>query len=117
MQVECNGLFVSFRIHIDVPGPRNANVVLQRLLLGVDEEKGQIACGLVDTIGNYFTCFSYVELLLNHIIGSYTFAKTLEYKAKHNLNSGKDVTVIPPNEYQQRFINAIDSYFYACPGS
>lgn len=49
-------------------------------------------------------------------IGSYTFAKTLEYKAKQNLKSGKEVTVIPPNEYQVRFVNAMDGYFLACPG-
>ena len=49
-------------------------------------------------------------------VGSYTFAKTLEYKAKQNLKSGKEVTVIPPNEYQARFLNAIDGYFLACPG-
>ena len=49
-------------------------------------------------------------------IGSYTFAKTLEYKAKQNLKSGKEVTVIPPNEYQARFMNAMDGYFLACPG-
>lgn len=49
--------------------------------------------------------------------GSYTFAKTLEYKAKQNLKSGKEVTVIPPNEYQQRFISAMDEYFLACPGT
>ena len=48
--------------------------------------------------------------------GSYTFAKTLEYKAKQNLKSGKEVTVIPPNEYHQRFVNAMDGYFLACPG-
>ena len=48
--------------------------------------------------------------------GSYTFAKTLEYKAKQGLHSGKDVTVVPPVEYQQRFVNAIDRYFLACPG-
>ena len=49
-------------------------------------------------------------------IGSYTFAKTLEYKAKQNLKSGKEVTVIPPNEYKARFVNALDGYFLACPG-
>jgi len=48
--------------------------------------------------------------------GSYTFAKTLEYKAKQGLNSGKDVTVIPPIEYQKRFVKALDGYFLACPG-
>jgi len=74
-----------------------SNIMDYSLLLGIDAEKKQIACGLVDTIG------------------SYTFAKTLEYKAKQNLNSGKEVTVIPPNEYQARFVNAMDGYFLACP--
>ena len=69
-----------------------------RLLVGIDETHKQIACGLVDTIG------------------SYTFAKTLEYKAKQGLHSGKEVTVIPPNEYQERFVNAMNNYFVACPG-
>ncbi|KAF7799169.1 hypothetical protein EIP86_010400 [Pleurotus ostreatoroseus] len=69
------------------------------LLVGIDESKKQLVCGLVDTIG------------------SYTFAKTLEYKAKQGLNSGKEVTVMPPNEYQERFVNAMDNYFVACPGS
>ncbi|KAI0086047.1 hypothetical protein BDY19DRAFT_996234 [Irpex rosettiformis] len=74
-----------------------SNIMDYSLLLGINEEQKQIACGLVDTIG------------------SYTFAKTLEYKAKQNLTSGKEVTVIPPNEYQERFINAMDNYFVACP--
>ena len=53
------------------------------------------------------------------VIGSYTFAKTLEYKAKQGLNSGsgKEVTVVPPNEYQERFVSAMDDYFLACPGT
>ena len=50
------------------------------------------------------------------LTGSYTFAKTLEYKAKQGLNSGKEVTVVPPNEYQERFVSAMDDYFLACPG-
>jgi len=50
-------------------------------------------------------------------IGSYTFAKTLEYKAKHGLqSSSKEVTVMPPTEYQERFVNALEGYFVACPG-
>jgi Phosphatidylinositol-4-phosphate 5-Kinase len=67
-------------------------------LLGINEEKKQIYCGLVDTIG------------------SFTFAKTLEYKAKQGF-SGKEVTTIPPHEYQERFVNAMDTYFLACPGA
>ncbi|KAI0795874.1 hypothetical protein C8Q75DRAFT_744203 [Abortiporus biennis] len=74
-----------------------SNIMDYSLLLGIDEERKQLACGLVDTIG------------------SYTFAKTLEYKAKQGLNSGKEVTVVPPMEYQERFVTAMDSYFAACP--
>jgi 1-phosphatidylinositol-3-phosphate 5-kinase len=57
-----------------------------------------------------------ISFALPSTIGSYTFAKTLEYKAKQGLNSGKDVTVIPPIEYQDRFVKALDGYFLACPG-
>lgn len=93
---------------------------LSSLLLGVDEEKKQIACGLVDTIGVASSTLHQRRHLLSSLTwslaGSYTFAKTLEYKAKHNLNSGKDVTVVPPAEYQERFVNALENYFLACPG-
>lgn len=74
-----------------------SNIMDYSLLLGICEERKTIACGLVDTIG------------------SYTFAKTLEYKAKQGLQSGKEVTVVPPAEYQERFVNAMDNYFIACP--
>ncbi|KAI0643396.1 hypothetical protein C8Q79DRAFT_1074629 [Trametes meyenii] len=74
-----------------------SNIMDYSLLLGINEENKQMVCGLVDTIG------------------SYTFAKTLEYKAKQGLNSGKEVTVVPPNEYQERFVSAMDNYFLACP--
>ncbi|KAF8900880.1 hypothetical protein CPB84DRAFT_1747322 [Gymnopilus junonius] len=74
-----------------------SNIMDYSLLLGVDEGKKEIVCGLVDTIG------------------SYTIAKTLEYKAKQGLQSGKEVTVMPPTEYQERFINALEGYFVACP--
>lgn len=74
-----------------------SNIMDYSLLLGVDQERKQIACGLVDTIG------------------SYTFAKTLEYKAKQGLNAGKEVTVVPPAEYQERFVSTLDGYFLACP--
>ncbi|PVF97022.1 hypothetical protein CPB86DRAFT_874463 [Serendipita vermifera] len=73
----------------------SSNIMDYSLLLGVDSEQKHIACGLVDTIG------------------SYTFAKTLEYKAKQNIQ--KEVTVIPPNEYRDRFVRSINSYFVACP--
>ncbi|KAG7092023.1 hypothetical protein E1B28_008405 [Marasmius oreades] len=75
-----------------------SNIMDYSLLLGVDTKNKEIACGLVDTIG------------------SYTFAKTLEYKAKQGLGAGgKEVTVIPPAEYQERFVSALERYFLACP--
>ncbi|KAL0570221.1 hypothetical protein V5O48_011743 [Marasmius crinis-equi] len=75
-----------------------SNIMDYSLLLGVDTRSKEIACGLVDTIG------------------SYTFAKTLEYKAKQGLSaSGKEVTVVPPTEYQERFVSALERYFLACP--
>ncbi|KAF8063215.1 hypothetical protein FPV67DRAFT_1505586 [Lyophyllum atratum] len=73
------------------------NIMDYSLLVGVNEEAKVIACGLVDTIG------------------SYTFAKTLEYKAKQGLTSGKEITVIPPIEYQERFVSALEGYFLPCP--
>jgi len=61
-------------------------------------------------------CFYFSQFHPITFAGSYTFAKTLEYKAKQGLNAGKDVTVIPPAEYQERFVSALDGYFLACPG-
>ncbi|KAH8985260.1 hypothetical protein EDB86DRAFT_2810283, partial [Lactarius hatsudake] len=76
----------------------NSNIMDYSLLLGVYGERKQIHCGLVDTSG------------------SYTFAKTLEYKAKGlSGKDGKDITVIPPHEYKERFVSALDGYFMACP--
>ncbi|KAL1743638.1 hypothetical protein HDZ31DRAFT_83264 [Schizophyllum fasciatum] len=86
-------------IRADAEFLAKSNIMDYSLLLGIDNEKKQIACGLVDTIG------------------SYTFAKTLEYKAKQGLHSGtgKEITVMPPNEYQERFVTAMENYFLACP--
>ena len=88
------------------------------MLLGVDEEKKEIACGLVDTIGinKFHDRKLTIFLTKNFFTGSYTFAKTLEYKAKQGLQSGKEVTVVPPTEYQDRFVNVLEGYFIACPG-
>jgi hypothetical protein len=65
---------------------------------------------------SFHSPFTFHSVHSSRWTGSYTFAKTLEYKAKQGLNSGKDVTVIPPAEYQDRFVSALDGYFLACPG-
>jgi len=72
------------------------------LLLGLDEERQQLVCGLVDTIG------------------SFSLAKNLEWRLKQGINSGlnsgtKETTVLPPQDYHERFVKAIESYFLACP--
>jgi hypothetical protein len=87
------------------------------LLLGIDGSTKQIACGLVDAIGlsSHLSSMYGADDDVLHT-GSYTFAKTLEYKAKQGLNSGKQVTVVPPHEYQHRFVKAMNDYFVPCPG-
>lgn len=75
----------------------SSNIMDYSMLLGVDDENQHVACGLVDTIG------------------SYNVAKTLEYTAKQSLKSGKQVTVMPPAEYEARFVSAMESYLIACP--
>ncbi|KAF8584543.1 hypothetical protein K439DRAFT_1633470 [Ramaria rubella] len=91
------GYILQEAIKADADFLAKSNIMDYSLLLGVDEECHEISCGLVDTIG------------------SYTFAKTLEYKAKQNLHSGKEVTVIPPTEYHQRFVSSMETYFLTCP--
>lgn len=94
-----------------------SNIMDYSLLLGIDEERKEMVCGLVDTIGLFVYCPTLRgSSLKEDNVGSYTFAKTLEYKVKQNVNSGKEVTVIPPQEYQERFVSAMDDYFLACPG-
>ena len=96
--------------------PCNYTSATYSLLLGIDEERKEIACGLVDTIGKLSWQPTLVTTYLRIDPGSYTFAKTLEYKAKQGLH-GKAVTVVPPAEYQQRFVNTLEGYFVACPGT
>ncbi|KZV92651.1 SAICAR synthase-like protein, partial [Exidia glandulosa HHB12029] len=88
-------------IRADADFLSKSNIMDYSLLLGIDQERKQIACGLVDTIG------------------SYSFAKTLEYKAKQGLQnnliigSNMEVTVMHPDEYRDRFVKAIDGYFFS----
>jgi hypothetical protein len=91
-------------------------LLYSRLLLGVDETKKEIACGLVDTIGAFLKLIPPAGVSNPALPGSYTFAKTLEYKAKNGLQPGKEVTVLPPADYQERFVKTLEGYFVACPG-
>ncbi|WVQ77095.1 hypothetical protein IAR50_006778 [Cryptococcus sp. DSM 104548] len=48
-------------------------------------------------------------------IGSFNLFKTIESRGKMALNRGGDVTVIPPDQYRERFESAMRHYFIACP--
>ena len=71
--------------------------------------------GFISTYSSILGVCSIFYLFI-YFSGSYTFAKTLEYKAKQGLQSGEEVTVVPPAEYRDRFVNALEGYFIACPG-
>jgi len=75
------------------------NIMDYSLLIGIDESRKDLTCGLVDTFGTY------------------TLAKTLESKAKQGLNTDKEkeITIVPPSEYRTRFLKAIDKYFLSVP--
>ncbi|EIW72592.1 hypothetical protein TREMEDRAFT_58763 [Tremella mesenterica DSM 1558] len=67
------------------------------LLLGLDKKKSELVVGLVDAIG------------------SYSLFKTIESRSKQALNRGGEVTIIPPDQYRERFETALRGYFLACP--
>ncbi|KAL7424765.1 hypothetical protein Q5752_000449 [Cryptotrichosporon argae] len=68
------------------------------LLLGLDDARREMVIGLVDAIG------------------SFNLFKTIESRGKLALNrGGGEVTIIPPDQYRERFENAIRQYFVACP--
>ncbi|KAI8887320.1 hypothetical protein K501DRAFT_212103 [Backusella circina FSU 941] len=73
------------------------NIMDYSLLVGVDKEKYEMTVGIVD------------------FIGTYTWYKKLESRSKSTL-SRREVTIIPPEQYKERFIREISDYFIAVPG-
>ncbi|KAF8327214.1 uncharacterized protein EI90DRAFT_3127267 [Cantharellus anzutake] len=86
-------------LNADVDFLCESNVMDYSLLVGIDKLHKELTCGLVDTFGTY------------------TFAKTLESKAKQGLKTDKEkeITVVPPSEYRARFLKAVDKYFLSVP--
>ena len=109
---QCHGLFVSF-VCLSHLQPID-NILEVSLLVSTKRRRSLLVVSLIRLVCDHLIVS--VPIFTIFEIGSYTFAKTLEYKAKHGLNSGKEITVMPPAEYEERFINALEGYFLACPG-
>ncbi|CAG8604045.1 8057_t:CDS:10 [Dentiscutata erythropus] len=75
----------------------DANIMDYSLLVGVDDEKKELIAGIVD------------------FIGEYTFYKKIESRGKTLGRNAKEVTVIPPDQYKDRFRDSIEQYFLAIP--
>ncbi|KAI9348295.1 hypothetical protein DFJ73DRAFT_625838, partial [Zopfochytrium polystomum] len=78
----------------------SSNVMDYSLLVGVDEPSQELIVGIVD------------------FVGPYTWYRKLESKGKTTLRGGREeaVTVIPPDQYADRFVRALDKYFLVVPG-
>ncbi|CAB4426141.1 unnamed protein product [Rhizophagus irregularis] len=75
----------------------DSNIMDYSLLVGVDDEKKELVVGIVD------------------FIGTYTWYKKIENRGKTIGRNPKEVTVLPPDQYKDRFRNSIDQYFSAVP--
>jgi hypothetical protein len=40
----------------------------------------------------------------------------IQSETLQGLLSGKEVTIVPPAEYRDRFVSVLKSYFISCPG-
>ncbi|KAI9266247.1 hypothetical protein EDC94DRAFT_32754 [Helicostylum pulchrum] len=74
------------------------NIMDYSLLVGIDQDKYEMTVGIVD------------------FIGAYTWYKKLESKSKSTLQPRKEVTVVPPDQYKQRFCREVGDYFIPVPG-
>ncbi|OCF73919.1 hypothetical protein I204_05767 [Kwoniella mangroviensis CBS 8886] len=84
-------------ISLDTKFLSSQSIMDYSLLIGMDEGKHELVVGLVDAIG------------------SYNLFKNIESRGKLALNRGGEVTIIPPDQYRDRFENALKHYFIACP--
>ncbi|KAJ3195191.1 hypothetical protein HK101_000901 [Irineochytrium annulatum] len=75
----------------------SVNVMDYSLLVGVSDERKQLIVGIVD------------------FIGPYTWYKRMETRGKVTLRGGKECTVLPPEQYGERFRKAMDQYFLMVP--
>ncbi|TIC76009.1 hypothetical protein E3Q00_00426 [Wallemia mellicola] len=82
------------------------NIMDYSLLVGVDLRRRELVIGIIDAIGA-FTIAKYIESAGKH-------SKQAIFNPTQSTRYSK-VTVLPPIEYQKRFLQAIDKYFLPCP--
>ncbi|KAF7727742.1 hypothetical protein EC973_007201 [Apophysomyces ossiformis] len=91
--------FIDEAIQNDTQFLSQCNIMDYSLLVGVDNVQKEMVVGIVD------------------FIGTYTWYKKMENKGKTTfLQVKKEVTVVPPDQYRERFCREIDNYFIAVPG-
>ena len=82
------------------------NIMDYSLLIGVDNKKKELIIGIIDAIGA-FTIAKFIESAGKH-------SKQAIFNPTQSTRTSK-VTILPPIEYQKRFIDAMERYFYPCP--
>jgi hypothetical protein len=87
--------FIDNAIYSDTQFLSGQNIMDYSLLVGVDDQKHTLIVGIVD------------------FIGPYTWYKAVETQSK-SLRM-KNITVIPPDSYRDRFRKAMNEYFVMVP--
>lgn len=82
------------------------NIMDYSFLIGVDLRRKELVVGIIDAIGA-FTIAKYIESAGKH-------SKQAIFNPTQSTRYSK-VTILPPIEYQKRFLQAIDKYFLPCP--
>ncbi|TIB17380.1 hypothetical protein E3P89_00129 [Wallemia ichthyophaga] len=82
------------------------NIMDYSFLIGVDMRRRELVVGIIDAIGA-FTIAKYIESAGKH-------SKQAIFNPTQSTRYSK-VTVLPPVEYQKRFLQAMDKYFLPCP--
>ncbi|ODN92012.1 hypothetical protein L198_05684 [Cryptococcus wingfieldii CBS 7118] len=113
-------------IALDTKFLASQSIMDYSLLLGIDDSSRAFSTSATAAAGQPAAYEEQVEAMrrakdktlivgLVDAIGSFNLFKTIESRGKMALNRGGDVTVIPPDQYRERFESAMRHYFIACP--
>ncbi|KAH8402497.1 hypothetical protein KR009_012395 [Drosophila setifemur] len=89
------------------------------LLVGLDKKNSQLVLGI---IGGHNTLTPLILIFTSNLIADYIRTYTLDKRMESIIKQsgilggkGKDPTVVNPERYKQRFIDAMDRYFLTVP--